>query len=147
MAKLEVLTELLVDELSEFKKDLNRLEDYSNQLQSLDLKLDNTELLSTFEDFKVKQVSLFEDQILTLEKFQSQLNTKNTYPKWLVGLLSTVLLLFLSFFIYAMVSVQNHKSNEFQKGKQYAAEYFQSFIKTHPTVLKKYNSWKQSNTQ
>ena len=147
MAKLEVLTELLVDELSEFKKDLNRLEDYSNQLQSLDLKLDNTELLSTFEDFKVKQVSLFEDQILTLEKFQSQLNTKNTYPKWLVGLLSTVLLLFLSFFSYAMVSVQNHKSNEFQKGKQYAVEYFQSFIKTHPTVLKKYNSWKQSNTQ
>lgn len=144
MAKIEVLTELLVDELTEFKQDLKKLENLSKELKGVELNPDFSELKSIRKDLYDEQTLLLQKQVKQLKIFKENLNFKNTYSKWLIGLLASVLLIFICFTAYAFSSVKTTKEEveTLRKEKEQIVNHFSSFINSKKLINEAYSKWK-----
>ena len=84
MTKLEELTELLVNEINEFNKGVEKLEKINNQISSTKISMDLTEYKSIIENHQQKM----NEQINAQERFESRferlLKTAKIYPNWAV---------------------------------------------------------------
>lgn len=144
MAKIEVLTELLVEELSEFKQDLKKFEELSGKLDGMELKPNLSELQLIQDSFLDEQKVFFQNQVKQFSSFKKLHSLKNTYPKWLIGLLASVLIIFLSFTTYAFYSIKrsNQQVELLKTEKEQVIHHFSSFIKSEPLISKNYSKWK-----
>lgn len=86
MTKLEEMTALLVNELNDFNKSVERLEKISKQLQSTKIKMDVAEYKTIIESHKQQMAS----QVNSMERFENRFNKKiedtKIYPTWAVVL-------------------------------------------------------------
>ena len=104
MTKLELLSELLVEELHSFKVEVNRLEKIEKSLKSTAIKADSTQIEKLIEEHLRK---LHVDQTAqqgTREEILKKIKHSRVIPNWLITL---VLLLFLSqafSIIYLLIS-------------------------------------------
>jgi len=84
MTKLEELTELLVNEINEFNKGIEKLEQISNKINTTKISMDITEYKAITETHQQKM----KDQINTQERFESRierlLENAKVYPNWAV---------------------------------------------------------------
>lgn len=84
MTKLEELTALLVNELHDFNKSIERLEKISEQLNTTTIKMDVTEYKAIIEAHQKQMTS----QLNSLERFESRFDSKikeaKIYPTWAV---------------------------------------------------------------
>ncbi len=84
MTKLEELTALLVNEISDFKKGVEKLEKINNQLKDTKIKMDVTEYKSIIETHQ-KQMTT---HLNAIEHFENRFNNKikqaKIYPNWAV---------------------------------------------------------------
>lgn len=84
MTKLEELTALLVNEINEFNRGVEKLEKISEQISTTKIKMDVSEYKSIIEEHQ-QQMAIHKD---TLERFESRLNNKlneaKIYPTWAV---------------------------------------------------------------
>ena len=103
MAKIEEITELLVNEISSFEKSIERLEKVSDTLHSAKVSIDIRELRALLHShqYDIKAVSKSQERVYN--RFESLLKDAKTYPNWAVivfivsllfGVASTVYLLF-----------------------------------------------------
>jgi len=93
MTKLELISELLVEELHSFKEEVDRLENIEKSLKSTAIKADSTQIEKLIEEHLRK---LRVDQTAQQENRKEILNRikhSRTIPNWLIVL---VLFLFLS---------------------------------------------------
>tara|TARA_R110002020_G_scaffold404266_1_gene614326 strand:+ start:1785 stop:2099 length:315 start_codon:yes stop_codon:yes gene_type:complete len=93
MTKLEILSELLVEELHSFKEEVNRLEKIEKNLKSTAIKADSTQIEKLIAEHLRK---LEVDQTAQQEKREEILRMikySRTIPNWLIIL---VVILFLS---------------------------------------------------
>ena len=93
MTKLELISELLVEELHSFKEEVDRLENIEKSLKSTAIKADSTQIEKLIKEHLRK---LHIDQTAQQENRKEILNRikhSRTIPNWLIVL---VLLLFLS---------------------------------------------------
>ncbi|WP_416444501.1 DUF6730 family protein [Leeuwenhoekiella sp. A16] len=93
MTKLEILSELLVEELHSFKEEINRLEKIEKNLKSTAIKADSTQIEKLIAEHLRK---LEVDQTAQQEKREEILRMikhSRTIPNWLIVL---SLILFLS---------------------------------------------------
>ncbi len=147
MAKIEVLTELLVDELNEFQKGIKTLESVNDNIKKAKIEPNLSNLNQCLTDFTNQQKRFIENQNSILKSIDKNRANRNSYPNWLLGLLSTVLIGFIVFSIYAFYSVQHHENTLVESGRQEAITYFQSFINSKASILEEYKSWKQSKSK
>lgn len=145
MAKIEVLAELLTEELGEFKKDISKLEGFVDFLKKNKVQVDVSEFKILSNKNIEDQKKIFDSNLESMNAFGQNLKLGNTYPKWLLGLFSGVLMLFIGFIIYAFVSIKNQHEASYQKGKETAIEHFQSFIESEAALTKKYEVWNTKN--
>ena len=93
MTKLELLSELLVEELHSFKAEVNRLERIEKSLKSTAIKADSTQIEKLIEEhlrnLHVDQTAQQENRKELLKRIKHS----RTIPNWLLVI---VLLLFLS---------------------------------------------------
>ncbi len=84
MTKLEELTALLVNELHDFNKSIERLEKISEQLNTTTIKMDVTEYKAIIEAHQKQMTS----QLNSMERFESRFDSKikeaKIYPTWAV---------------------------------------------------------------
>lgn len=84
MTKLEELTALLVNEINDFNKSVEKLEKISEQISATKIKMDVTEYKSIIEEHQ-QQMAIHKD---TLERFESrfsaQIEQAKIYPTWAV---------------------------------------------------------------
>jgi len=84
MTKLEELTALLVNEINDFNKGVEKLKKISEQISATKIKMDVSEYKSIIEVHQ-KQMAIHKD---TLERFESRFNAKieqaEIYPTWAV---------------------------------------------------------------
>lgn len=84
MTKLEELTALLVNELHQFNKNIEKLESICQQLNDLKFKVDISEYKYIIEE-QQKQMTIHKD---ALERFEGRFNAKigqaKIYPTWVV---------------------------------------------------------------
>tara|TARA_R110000751_G_scaffold218685_1_gene321570 strand:- start:2 stop:316 length:315 start_codon:yes stop_codon:yes gene_type:complete len=93
MTKLEILSELLVEELHSFKEEVNRLEKIEKSLKDTSIKADSTQIekliADHFRKLEVDQTAQQENR----EEILKIIKHSRTIPNWLIVL---VLILFLS---------------------------------------------------
>ncbi|OYX26444.1 MAG: hypothetical protein B7Z06_05645 [Flavobacteriales bacterium 32-35-8] len=84
MTKLEELSALLVNELQEFNKNIEKLESISQQLNDLKVKMDVSEY-KTLVDEHQKQMAKHKNMIESFEnRFNAKIDQAKIYPTWAV---------------------------------------------------------------
>lgn len=84
MTKIEELTALLVNELNDFNKGIERLEKISEQLNTAKIKMDVAEYKIIIEAHQ-KQMALHLNSIERFEsRFNGKINQAKIYPTWAV---------------------------------------------------------------
>ena len=84
MTKLEELTALLVNEINDFKKDVDNLEKINDQLKDTKIKMDVSEYKSIIEVHQ-KQMDIHKNLIEGFEsRFNNKINEAKIYPTWAV---------------------------------------------------------------
>jgi hypothetical protein len=143
MKKIEEVAAILIEEISDFKDLVSRLE----------VLLD------------IKQSSSMEEEILNLKpmlikslenqnRFQEGLNIKfkeSKYqptslrtPKWLLAILSVTSILaalLISYSIYQIKSIPDIQNQYFQKGQEEAINHFKHFFDEHKSAADSYDNW------
>ncbi|GAB5473910.1 MAG: hypothetical protein Mars2KO_20090 [Maribacter sp.] len=147
MSKLEMLSELLVNELTDFEKDVNRLEDSITEAKSLQVKFDIEPvegLISELQNYG-RQEERSRQQYL--KNLQSSLSQAKIYPNWAVisFFVLVVLSCVLSFYAYTVKSdaIENEKT-AYTKGEAAATEYINLYLSENPKALESYKKWAES---
>ncbi len=84
MTKLEELTSLLVNELNDFNKGIERLEKISEQLKDTKIKMDVSEYKAIIEEHQ-KEMAFQLNSISSFEKrFNDKIQRAKIYPNWAV---------------------------------------------------------------
>ncbi|WP_442846256.1 DUF6730 family protein [Leeuwenhoekiella sp. H156] len=93
MTKLELISELLVEELHSFKEEVNRLERIEKSLKSTAIKSDSTQIEKLIDEH-LRNLHLYQSaQQENQEEILKRIRQSRTIPNWLIIL---ALLLFLS---------------------------------------------------
>lgn len=100
MTKLEELTALLVNELNDFNKSVERLEKINEQLYTTKIKMDVTEYKAIIESHQQQMAS----HLNIMERFESRFNNKiegaKMYPTWAVVVFMMVIMLVIAILVY-----------------------------------------------
>jgi hypothetical protein len=102
MLKIEEITEILVNEINDFNKDVTRLETINKKLEATKISIDLAEYKSIMESHQQKMTLILNSQERILNRFESLLKNAKIYPKWavivfIVSLLISVGILFYVF--------------------------------------------------
>tara|TARA_R110002033_G_scaffold79931_1_gene130888 strand:+ start:9331 stop:9786 length:456 start_codon:yes stop_codon:yes gene_type:complete len=149
MAKIDELSELLVEELNDFKLQITKLERVSKEIQSYAIKPDIRELKSYMDAAIQLQNEIVKNQNLRLRAISNKLTDSNRYPKWLVGLLSTALisiLLVTGYAMYQLQSIPKIKALEYQKGRKEMVDHFYEFLESDASSKEAYLKWKSESS-
>ena len=84
MTKLEELTVLLVDELTDFKNDVEKLEKINGQIKDTKIKVDLTEYKTIIESHQRQMVSCIRNIESFENRFDCKLKQAKIYPTWAV---------------------------------------------------------------
>ena len=92
MTKLEELTELLVNEISDFNKGVEKLEKISKQINATKIKMDISEYKDIIDKHKLKMENHLNALKSFENRFESRIMQAKIYPTWaLVVFIMTVL--------------------------------------------------------
>ncbi len=147
MSKLEMLSELLVNELTDFEKDVNRLEDSITKAENLQVKFDTEPvegLISKLQNYG-RQEEHSRQQYL--QNLQSSLAQAKIYPNWAVISFFVLLVLscLLSIYTYTLKSDAIEKEKvAYAKGEAAASEYINLYLSENPKALEQYKRWADS---
>ena len=84
MTKLEELTALLVNEINDFNKGVEKLEKISEQISATKIKMDVSEYKSIIEEHQ-KQINIHKNMMEVFEnRFDSKIKNTKIYPTWAV---------------------------------------------------------------
>lgn len=84
MTKLEELTALLVNETTDFKNNLEKLEKLNAQLKDTKIKMDLTEYKTTIETHQQQMASYLEGLQRFQNHFDDNIKRAKIYPNWAV---------------------------------------------------------------
>ena len=147
MSKLEMLSELLVNELTDFEKDVNRLEDSITKAENLQVKFDTEPvegLVSKLQNYGRQEEHSRREY---LQNLQSSLAQAKIYPKWAVISFFVLVILscVLSFYTYTVKSDAIEKEKAaYAKGEAAASEYINLYLSENPNALESYKKWADS---
>jgi predicted PurR-regulated permease PerM len=147
MSKLELISELLVNELTDFEKDVTRLEESISKAEILQVTFNVKPvegLISRLEDYASQEDVLRRNYLRNL---QQNLEKAKIYPSWAVISFFVLVLLscFLSFYVYQTKSELNEKVKAaYTKGESAANEYINLYLSENPKALEQYKKWAES---
>lgn len=147
MSKLELISELLVNELTDFEKDVTRLEESIAKAEILQVTFNVKPvegLISRLEDYASQEDVLRRNYLSNL---QQNLEKAKIYPSWAVisFFVLVVLSCFLSFYAYQIKTnaTENEKA-AYANGEADAMGYINLYLSENPKALKEYKKWAES---
>ena len=142
-----MISELLVNELTDFEKDVNRLEDSITKAENLQVKFDTEPvegLISQLQNYGRQEEN---SRLEYLQSLQLSLKQAEIYPNWAVisFFVLVVLSSVLCFYTYTIKSnaVENEKE-AYAKGETAATEYINLYLSENPKALESYKKWAES---
>ncbi|SDS99405.1 hypothetical protein SAMN05192545_2524 [Maribacter dokdonensis] len=144
MAKIDDLAELLVEEISDFKVQLQRMEELSAQLKLIKIQPDITIIQSAISSPLKEQELILKNQNNELSKITKRLTKSNHYPNWLIILSGTILLscfLFVGISIFQLKQVEESNQEYYIKGQKEVINHFNKFIESNPEAKEMYQKW------
>jgi hypothetical protein len=146
MNKLETITQLLVNELADFEKNVQQLGNQIERAESLRVKFDVSpikSLISQLEEFGRRETDKRDQYLNHLER---NLKQAKIYPKWAV---ITFMVFFgfslcTGFYTYLVKSnLSVEKEAAYQRGVDDYSSYIDSFFIENPDSQRKYQLWLQ----
>jgi hypothetical protein len=104
MSKIEEITEILVNEINDFNKDVTRLETINKKLEATKISIDLAEYKSIMESHQQKMTLILNSQERILNRFESLLKNAKIYPNWAVIVFIISLLISTSILFYTLYS-------------------------------------------
>lgn len=144
MAKIDDIAELLVEELSDFKVQLEKMKHLSDELKTTHLSPDMTEMSAVLDSFLKSQNVVLREQHTKISQLTEYLSKSNHYPRWLLALLSSVLLFtfcLVSYSIYEIKVSSDANLNNYAKGQKEAMHHFNKFFEEYPETKDRYLKW------
>ena len=147
MNKLETITELLVNELTDFEKNVTQLSSQIDKVESFRVKFDVSPikgLISQLEEFGRRET---ERRNQYLNRLEQNIKNAKIYPKWAVIIFIVSLLLAFGalFFGYTKVEqMENVKKEAYTQGIQAYEQHLDIFFKDNPKVEAKYKAWREN---
>ena len=103
MTKLEELTALLVNEINDFNRGVEKLEKISEQISATKIKMDVSEYKSIIEEHQ-KQMSLHKNMMEGFEgRFNAKIEQATLYPTWAVVVFIVCISSFLLLAVYVFI--------------------------------------------
>jgi len=84
MAKIEEITEILVNEIDDFNKGIAKLEKINDKINTTKVGIDLKEYKMIIEKHQVKMTEIVDSQERFLNRFESLLKKAKMYPNWAV---------------------------------------------------------------
>ena len=106
MTKLEELTTLLVNELTDFKNYVEKLEKINGQLKDTKIKMDLAEYKTIIESHQKQMASCIRNMENFESRFESKLNQAKIYPNWAVVVFMVSLFLAFGSLVLALMYVE-----------------------------------------
>lgn len=150
MANIDDLAELIVEELNDFKVEVNKMEQISKNLKTINISPDLKEMESLLSIHLKQQKELSTAQSKELSELTRKLSKTNHYPNWLIALLGTLVLCFLllsSYTIYELKAASETNEEYYNKGQTKVFTYFKEFLQDNKEASEAYQKWKESKTK
>lgn len=93
MTKLEELTALLVNEINDFKIEVEKLENIKNQINNTKIKMDLVEYKSIIEIHQQQMTSCLNTIESFENRFESKIKQAKIYPTWAVVVFIVVIVI------------------------------------------------------
>lgn len=148
MNKLETITQLLVNELTDFEANVKRLENGLQRAEHLKVKFDLAPIDKLVAELKGFQQREIEDREAYVSRLGRKLDNAKIYPKWAVitficcMVVSTVSILF-GYIQYQ--SNQDIKKEAYNQGIEAYQAHLNTFFEEHPKTYEVYNDWNKNN--
>ena len=145
MNKLETITQLLVNELADFEKNVKQLGDKIERAESLQVKFDISPingLISKLEEFGRRETEEREQYLSRLER---NLKQAKIYPKWAV---ITFMVFFgfslcTGFYAYILkTGLEKEKNEAYLQGERNGIIHLEQFLNETPSATKLYDEWR-----
>lgn len=104
MTKLEELTALMVNEINDFKNNLEKLDKINAQLRDTKIKMDLTEYKTTIESHQYKMASCIKEMERFENRFESKIKQAKIYPNWAVVVFIVSLVLGVSAVLFVVMN-------------------------------------------
>ncbi len=144
MAKIDELTELLVNEFEGFKTASKEIKDSIEEIKNIEVKSDTTELETTIKDyFKEHRKSIHKQNVET-DKLTRRLKNASILPNWLRALSTVSFLMVVFAFCYlahVFITLDKQKEQAYENGKEAIHEVIREYYDTHPKEYEKLQEW------
>lgn len=146
MNKLETITELLVNELTDFEKNVTQLSSQIDKAESLRVKFDISpikELIDELKGFQKHEINNWEQ---FLSRLEHKLQKAKIYPKWAVVTFVTAMVIStisLCFAYRVQSNFEKGKQQAYQQGINDYEKYLNSFFEDNPKTFNLYKKWKE----
>lgn len=147
MAKVDELVALMTEEIEDFKKSVNKLEQVSTNLNQLKVEPDIKELSIILEKHLKVQNQLQSGFFKNFKTIETRYNKSEKKPLWLIiSKLSLILLalLFVFYCFYKVNSIPELERESFEKGEEQVKLHFQAFFNENKDATDIYNGWLQT---
>ena len=104
MTKLEELTALLVNELADFKNDVEKLEKINGQINDTKIKMDLEEYKTIIESHQQQMISSIRAMEDFEKRFEKKIKQAKIYPNWAVVVFIVSLVLGLGALLFLVMS-------------------------------------------
>jgi len=146
MNKLETITQLLVNELTDFEANVNRLENGLQRAEDLKVKFDLAPIDNLVSELKSFQQRETEDREAYVNRLNRKLENAKIYPQWaVITFLVAMGIVFGSlYFAYEVQSNFEKKTQQaYQQGINDYEKFMNGFFKENPKTFNIYKKWKE----
>jgi len=144
MAKIEELTAVLIDEIESFERSVATLQKENEKIKSTKFTIDTSLIEEKYASLITSIGEGYKEQNKQIRTLQNKLNKTIIFPKWMIILFSSFLIIFLlSLFLNfnQYKKAKSHEETAYNKGKEDFSNYILIFFEDHPESLEKYQKW------
>lgn len=147
MNKLETITQLLVNELTDFEANVNRLENGLQRAEDLRVKFDLAPIDNLVSELKSFQQKETEDREAYVNRLNRKLENAKIYPKWAVIIFISSMVVSAAAILFGYIqyeSKQDIKKEAYNLGIEAYQTHLNTFFEEHPKTYKVYNDWNKN---
>jgi len=144
MNKLETITQLLVNELTDFEANVKRLENGLQRAEDLRVKFDLAPIDNLVSELKSFQQKETEDRETYVSRLDRKLENAKIYPKWAVITFISSMVISAGAILFGYIqyeSNQDIKKEAYNQGIEAYQTHLDTFFKEHPKTFEVYKDW------
>lgn len=144
MAKIDELTEVIVNEFEAFKEASKGIKESIEEIKNIEIEANTTELETTIKDYFKEHRKLIHKQHTEIDRLSRRLKNASTLPNWLRALSSISFLIIVFAFCYlahVFITLDKQKDQAYENGKEAIHEVIREYYDTHPKEYEKLQEW------